>query len=101
MTAADFFAAALASWNLVALLTVVFDKRTAVHNGEKGVGHRRRRRVPERQFLIYAVTLGGAGVLVGFYSARHKTLHRGLLAGVWCLTLLSYAACALLWVFVF
>ena len=94
MTAADFFAAALASWNLVALLTVVFDKRTAVHNGEKGVGHSRRRRVPERQFLIYAATLGGAGVLVGFYSAR-------LLAGVWCLTLLSYAACALLWVFVF
>ena len=85
-------AAAAAVWNFVALLTVVADKRAAQKNGE--AAGRRRRRVPERRFLMFAATFAGAGVLVGFYCARHKTLHRRLLAGVWCLTLLSYAALA-------
>ena len=33
---------------------------------------------------------GGAGVLSAFYFFRHKTRKRGLMAGVWTLTLVSY-----------
>lgn len=64
-------------WNISAYVVTVLDKRAAV---------RHRRRVPERRFIFFAATLGGIGVLVGFYTAHHKTRKTYLLVGVWTLT---------------
>ena len=86
-------AAVLAVWNLIALFTVIRDKRTAQRNGKLDPAHRSRR-VPEKRFLLFAATLAGAGVLVGFYGMRHKTKHIKLLCGTWIFAVLSYAAAA-------
>lgn len=65
-------------WNISTYVVTVLDKRAA---------RQHRRRVPERRFIFFAATLGGAGVLVGFYTARHKTKKPYLLVGVWTLTI--------------
>ncbi len=75
-------AVCLAVWNAVSLVVTLLDKRAAIR-GE--------RRVPERRFIFFAATLGGAGVLAGFYLARHKIRKGYLLAGVWALTVATYA----------
>ena len=82
-------------WNLIAFVVTVKDKAVAKRNGDLPE-ERRRRRTPEKRFLMFAATLGGVGVLAGFYLARHKTKHYGLMTGVWVLTVLSYAAAAAL-----
>ena len=82
-------------WNLTAFAVTVKDKAVARRNGDLPE-ERRRRRTPEKRFLMFAGTLGGPGVLAGFYLARHKTKHYGLLAGVWALTVLSFGAAAAL-----
>ena len=89
----------LALWNLTAFVTVVRDKRIARRNGVLPP-EQRRRRTPEKRFLFYAAALGGPGVLLGFYTVRHKTKHYGLLAGTWVLTLLSWGGAFCLWYFV-
>lgn len=76
-------AALLLLWNLLTFLVTAWDKRAA----KRGM-----RRVPEKQFVLFSVLLGGAGVLLAFYLFRHKTRHTGLLAKVWLFTALSYAA---------
>ena len=68
-------------WNLISLVVTGIDKLAA---------KKHRRRVPEKQFLLFALLLGGVGVLFGFYSFRHKTRHHALLVKTWLLTLLSY-----------
>ncbi len=69
----------VAVWNISAYVVTVLDKRAAQQH---------RRRVPERRFIFFAATLGGIGVLVGFYTARHKTRKPYLLVGVWTLTII-------------
>lgn len=66
-------------WNISTYVVTVLDKRAAQQH---------RRRVPERRFIFFAATLGGVGVLVGFYSAHHKTKKPYLLVGVWTLTII-------------
>lgn len=81
----------LAVWNAAAFCVTALDKRAA---------RLRRRRIPERRFVFFAATLGGAGTLAAFYVFRHKTQHTALLAGVWTLTLASYALLlAAVWIF--
>ena len=82
-------------WNVIAFVVTVKDKAVARRNGDLPE-ERRRRRTPEKRFLLFAGTLGGLGVLAGFYLARHKTKHYALLTGVWVLTVLSYGAAAAL-----
>lgn len=72
------FAVAVVIWNVVSLTVTLLDKRAAI---------RHERRVPERRFVFFAATLGGAGVLIGFYAARHKIRKGYLMASVWALTL--------------
>ncbi len=72
-------------WNVVAFVVVAKDKKAARRN---------MRRTPERVFRNFALTFGGAGVLVGFYTVRHKTKHHMLLFQVISLTVLSYALLA-------
>lgn len=79
----SYWMAAALLWNLVSFVITVSDKAAA---------KKHRRRVPEKMFLMFALFLGGAGVLVGFYSVRHKTRHYALLIQTWVLSLLSYAA---------
>ena len=78
-------------WNLIAFGMAVHDNRVARQNGLLPE-ERRRRRTPEKRFLLFAATLAGPGVLLAFYTVRHKTKHYGLLAGVWALTVLSFGA---------
>jgi uncharacterized membrane protein YsdA (DUF1294 family) len=78
-------AAVFALWNIISYTVTCCDKRAAV---------RKRRRVREWGFCLFALVFGGAGVLIGFYTKRHKTRHRLLLFAVWSLTLVSYAALA-------
>lgn len=66
-------------WNISTYVVTVLDKRAAQQH---------RRRVPERRFIFFAATLGGIGVLVGFYTAHHKTRKPYLLVGVWTLTII-------------
>lgn len=75
-------------WNVVSLTVTLLDKRAAMR-GE--------RRVPERRFVFFAATLGGVGVLLGFYLARHKIRKTYLLASVWVLTMIELAAAV--WMF--
>lgn len=79
----------LAVWNVVSLTVTLLDKRAA-QRGE--------RRVPERRFVFFAATLGGLGVLLGFYAARHKIRKGYLLASVWVLTLIEAAILGYLFV---
>ena len=67
-------AAALFLLNLAGFAVSGYDKRAA---------KRRARRIPENRFLILAFLGGGPGVLLSFYTIRHKTRHYGLLLGVW------------------
>lgn len=79
------FIGLLLLWNLVALLITAYDKRAA---------KKHRRRVPEKVFLQFAATLGGAGVLAAFYICRHKTRHLALLSKMWIITVLVYGVLA-------
>lgn len=74
-------------WNISTYVVTVLDKRAAQQH---------RRRVPERRFIFFAATLGGVGVLVGFYTAHHKTKKPYLLVGVWTLTIIWAAVIAVL-----
>lgn len=76
--AAAAFAVAVVIWNVVSLTVTLMDKRAAI---------RHERRVPERRFVFFAATLGGVGVLIGFYAAHHKIRKGDLMASVWALTL--------------
>ena len=66
--------AVLAALNLAGFALSGYDKRAA---------KRRARRIPEKWFLILAFLGGGPGVLLSFYTIRHKTRHYWLLLGVW------------------
>ncbi len=77
----------LVIWNIAACTVTVLDKRAA---------QRRERRTPERRFIFFAATLGGVGVLVGFYASHHKIRKGYLMAGVWALTLAWAAVIAVL-----
>ena len=72
------FAIAVVIWNVVSLTVTLLDKHAAI---------RHERRVPERRFVFFAATLGGVGVLVGFYAAHHKIRKGYLMASVWALAL--------------
>ena len=79
----------IAVWNVVSLAVTLLDKRAA-QRGEW--------RVPERRFVFFAATLGGPGVLLGFYAARHKIRKGYLLVSVWALTLIETAVLGYLFV---
>ena len=85
-------------WNLAAFIVTGRDKRIARANGGRSP-EQRRRRTPEKIFLLFAAAFAGAGVLCAFYAFRHKTKHYGLLFGVWALTLLTYGGAAAIWLF--
>lgn len=74
---------ALLILNFAGFATAREDKRRAKRNAW---------RVRERTFLLLAACGGGLGVLLGFFSFRHKTKHAGLMAGVTLLSLLAYGA---------
>jgi uncharacterized membrane protein YsdA (DUF1294 family) len=75
-------------WNLVAFLIVGADK----HFARKGA-----RRVRERTFFGIAVLFGAAGVLLGMYIYRHKTLHKSFVIGIPMLLLLNLFCFYTLW----
>ena len=62
-------------------------RRAFFRQTSKRAAIRHERRVPERRFVFFAATLGGVGVLVGFYAAHHKIRKGYLMASVWALTL--------------
>ncbi len=69
-----------AIWQLLvsvfALMIVAYDKRAAVDEaGPEG-------RIAEKDFVFMSALGGYGGVLYGFRSMRHKTLHKGLLTRV-------------------
>ncbi len=86
--AAAAFAVAVVIWNIVSLTVTLLDKRAAI---------RHERRVPERRFVFFAATLGGVGVLIGFYAAHHKIRKGYLMASVWALTLAELIL-AIIWI---
>ena len=59
--------------NLTSFLLMGADKRAA---------RRKRPRVSERTFMLFAVIGGSIGVLLGMRCFRHKTLHRKFTVGV-------------------
>ena len=74
--------ALVAGWNIFTFSVTAHDKYAA---------RRGKRRTPESRFCVFALALGGVGVLAAFYICRHKTRHKALLFCVWALSLLSYA----------
>ncbi len=75
------FVSLLLFFNLITFGITAYDK----YKARRGYWRTR-----ERIFLMLACFGGGAGVLSAFYFFRHKTRKRGLMAGVWTLTLVSY-----------
>lgn len=74
----------LAGLNVVAFLSMGHDKLLAI---------RRNRRVPERRLLWLAALGGGAGVLLGAKSFRHKTIKQPFRRWLWVWTVVG-----LIWV---
>lgn len=74
--------------NLIAFIITVYDKHAAIHS---------KWRIPEKKFIIFSVIGGGIGVLLAFYSIRHKTKHYKLLFLVWSITVVI----TVLFVFIF
>lgn len=61
------------TWNLAAFLMVRADKQYA---------RTRKRRVRESTFWQMAFFCGAAGILMGMYVYRHKTLHTSFVVGM-------------------
>ncbi|WP_094603696.1 DUF1294 domain-containing protein [Sporomusa silvacetica] len=76
------------SWNLAAFLMVWLDK----HFARKGA-----RRVRERTFFWIALLFGAAGILLGMYVYRHKTLHKSFVIGIPMMLLLNLFSMYILW----
>lgn len=76
------------SWNLVAFLMVWLDK----HFARKGA-----RRIRESTFFWIALLFGAAGILLGMYVYRHKTLHRNFVIGIPMMLLLNLVSMYILW----
>ncbi len=70
----------------------VFGFSSAVR--DKWAARRGLRRTPERRFVLYALLGGSPGVLLAFYTARHKTKHMKLLLTIWGLFALEAALIA-------
>jgi uncharacterized membrane protein YsdA (DUF1294 family) len=62
----------------------------AVAFSDKQKARKAQWRVPEKNFLLFALCGGGLGVLASFMMFHHKTRHGKLLAGVIALTVLFY-----------
>lgn len=60
-------------WNFIAFLLVRTDKQYARNQV---------RRIRERTFFQMALFGGAAGVLIGMYVYRHKTLHPSFVIGI-------------------
>jgi uncharacterized membrane protein YsdA (DUF1294 family) len=68
--------------NLTAFFITVYDKYAA---------KRSKQRIPEKRFVIFTCLGGGIGILLAFYSVRHKTKHYKLLFIIWSLTIIVTA----------
>lgn len=69
-------------WNFAAFLLVMLDKRQA---------RRGRWRIPERNFFLWALCFGAAGILFGMYAFRHKTRHATFVFGMPLLLIVNIA----------
>ena len=74
--------------NFISFCITAYDK----YKAKRGLWRTR-----ERVFLILSFLGGGTGVLCAFYLFRHKTRKRGLLTGVWTLTIVYFCILFLIW----
>ncbi|SDE88402.1 DUF1294 domain-containing protein [Sporomusa acidovorans] len=75
-------------WNLIAFVTVWADKCFARIQA---------RRIRERTFFLIALLFGAAGVLIGMYVHRHKTLHQNFVIGIPILFFINIFCLYMLW----
>ena len=72
-TIAKYLESVLIALNFLVFVVMWMDKRAAA---------RKKRRVPEKLFLLIALAGGSAGVWFGMKAFRHKTQHREFYLGI-------------------